>query len=173
MPVESQGPTITPELAQAVTRLGHLRRQLKQLETEEVLLRDRIVAEIGDWPKRLFPIKIGAFEVRLAERHGRMDLAETIKVLQAQHLLPQVPRLPQVRDAEAVERLGRELARLAMPEESRQQIISTYQAAIDFVPDVTPEWLVEQARSSRLTPEQYRACFKDQKPVVPMLTVRG
>ena len=169
---EAHLPHISAELAQAVTRLGYLRRQLKELETEESLLRDRILSEISSWPRTSFPMKVGNFEVRLGERKGRVDPQGAYQVLLTQRLLSEVPMEPGIEDVAQVEALGHGLARLTMPEVTRSQLVQLYQGAIKWHPQVSQEILAAFQDQARLTVEQYRACFKDSKPVVVTLTVR-
>lgn len=172
MPDQLGSPQITPELAQAVTRLGHLRRQLKDLETEESLLRERIIAEISTWPRGEFPLKMGQFEVRLAERKGRIEPVTALSVLQNERLMHQVPLKPSIKDADQIDSLGRDLTQLMMPDETRGRLIESYKASIDWQPLISPEVVTSLYNQARLTPNQYKACFKEQKPVVLVLTVR-
>lgn len=165
-------PTVTPELAQAVTRLGHLRRQIRDLETEENLLREEILAVVERWPREAFPLRVGAFEVRLGERKGRIDAEASRQVLETEHLLAEIPRHPVIVDDEAVEGFGRALIRLDMPENTRQALVQAYQAAIQWPPNISHEALARFAEHARLTPDEYRACFKEGKPTVTTLTVR-
>lgn len=163
---------VTPELAQAVTRLGHLRRQLKELETEETLLREEILSQVGDWPKEAFPLRVGAFEVRLAERKGRIDAALSYQLLADEHLLAEVPFEPAITDPAQVDRLRRLLVRLSMPEDTRDQLVQIYKAAIDWHPAISHDVLAKLYDEAQLTMDQYRQCFKDGKPIVTALTVR-
>lgn len=163
---------ISPELAQAVTRLGHLRRQLKELETEETLLRDEIVSVIGDWPKERFPIRVGSFEVRLAERRGRLDVSACRAILDQEGLTASLPTEPVVQDLEALRRLGRSMTSLPMPDTSRVELVQGYQRAIGWQPVIAVESVTTLFEEARLARDKYLACFKDGKPVVPTLTVR-
>jgi len=165
-------PVITPELAEAVTRLGHLRRQLKDLETEETLLREQILAVLDHWPKSTFPLRVGAFEVRLGERKGRIDTSSCLNLLETQHLLPEIPVEPVIVNPHDVDQLGRSLVRLAMPDQTREQLVQTYKAAIDFKPVISHDVLEDLYDRARLSPEEYRSCFKDGKVSVVTLTVR-
>lgn len=163
---------VSPELARAVTRLGHLRRQLKELETEETLLRDEIISIIGDWPKEKFPLRVGAFEVRLAERRGRLDVNACRTILDQEGLTASLPTEPLVQDVEAVRRLGRSLTSLPMPDASRAELVQGYRRAIGWQPVIAVESVATLFEEARLSRDQYLACFKDMKPVVPTLTVR-
>ncbi len=163
---------VSPELAQAVTRLGHLRRQLKELETEETLLRDEIVSIIGDWPKERFPLRVGSFEVRLAERRGRLDVSASRTILDEQGLMASLPTEPVVQDVEALRHLGRSMTSLAMPDASRAELVQRYQRAIGWQPVLAVESISTLYEEARLSRDLYLACFKDGKPVVPTLTVR-
>ncbi len=169
---ERPEPRVTAELAQAVTRLGYLRRQLKELETEESLLRDRILSEISLWPHRSFPMKVGTFEVRLGERKGRVDAQAAYQVLSGQRLLAEVPTQPDIEDVAQLDALGHGLARLTMPEVTRSQLVQLYQGAIKWQPQISQEMLATFQDQARLTLDQYRACFKDGKPIIVTLTVR-
>ena len=163
---------ISGELAQAVTRLGFLRRQIKELETEESLLRDRILAEISEWPRSSFPMAVGNFEVRLGDRKGRINPVAAYEVLSHERLLAELPSEPGIQNAGEVDSLGRGLAGLPMPEDTRSQLIARYKGAIEWHPLISPEALAAWHQQARLTPEQYRACFKDGKPTQVILTVR-
>lgn len=163
---------ITPELAQAVTQLGHIRRQLKQLEMEETLLREEILGTIGDWPRTVFPLRVGSFEVRLGERKGRLDAEKAYQILSERHLLHDVPHAPRLKDGEALQALGRSLTGLSMPESTRKELVGLYQEAIDYQPQISLDVLTSLRSDARLTPEQYGACFKDGRPVIQTLLVR-
>ncbi len=165
-------PAISPELAQAVTQLGHVRRQLKDLETEEALLREQILAVVEHWPKEAFPLRVGAFEVRLGERKGRIDVAACYQVLEEERLLAEMPVEPVILDVSQVDQLRRALVRLDMPDATREQLIRSYKAAVDWQPILSHEVLAKLHQEAQLSPEEYRACFKDGKPTVTMLTVR-
>lgn len=165
-------PRITPELAQAVNRLGYLRRQLKDLETEETLLRERILSEVASWPPEWLPAKVGSFEVRLGQRKGRIDAKAALELLTTAKLLSEVPSEPAIRSTESVQALGHGLARLAMPEETRNQLVDGYRTAIEWHPVITQDILSSLLDRSRISAPQYRACFKDGQPIIPMLTVR-
>lgn len=171
--VEKSGmPAVTPELAQAVTRLGHLRRQLKDLETEENLLREQILAVVETWPRDAFPLRVGAFEVRLGERKGRIDTAACYHILEAGRLLAEIPMAPVIREGAMLDQWRRALMRLDMPEATREALVQAYKAAIDWQPAISHELLAQWMQEARLSPEEYRACFKEGKPTVTMLTVR-
>ncbi len=166
------GPRVTAELAQAVNRLGYLRRQLKELETEESLLRDSILSEIQDWPRDSFPVKVGSFEVRLGQRQGRLKTAVAMSLLADDHLLAELPLEPAIRDAAHIDKLGQALSRLAMPDATRSLLVDHYKASVEWRPVITQETLKELADRARITPEQYRSCFKDGQPVALTLVVR-
>lgn len=165
-------PHITAELAQAVTRLGYLRRQLKELETEEALLRDRILSEVEDWPREVFPVKVGSFDVRLAERKGRIDAAAAYQLLSQERLLAEMPSEPSITDAGELEALGRGIAGCPMPAATRSQLIGQYKKAVDWAPSISHDSLLNLYQKARLAPEQYRRCFKEGKSSVVSLTVR-
>lgn len=165
-------PKVTLALAEAVTRLGHLRRQLKDLETEEGMLRDQILAAVESWPREAFPLRVGAFEVRLGERKGRIDDDATWAMLESERLRSDVPEIPKVKDPERVEDLRRSLVRLDMPSETREVLVTQYKAAIVWDPTLSFELLTRFRDEARLTPDQYARCFKDGKPTVTTLTVR-
>ena len=172
MDSSSAHPTITPELAQAVTRLGHLRRQLKDLETEESLLRDEILGIVQDWSRNAFPLRIGTFEVRLGERRGRIDRDMAKKILEEAHVLLEVPFEPVILSSNKADELRRALVRMTMPENTRQSLVNTYQSAIDWQPALSHEALLDLYHRARLQPQDYCACFKEGKPTVITLTVR-
>lgn len=163
---------VTPELAQAVTRLGHLRRQLKELETEEALLREQILSVIEPWPREAFPLRVGAFEVRLGERKGRIDATRCYQILQEEHLIGEIPMEPVIVEAGLVDQLRRALVRSDMPEATREALIQTYQAAIEWKPLLSYDVVTKLHDEARLSPREYRQCFKEGKPMVTTLTVR-
>ena len=165
-------PPVSAELAQAVTRLGYLRQQLKELETEEALLRQRIIDEVGHWPSDAFPVKVGRFEVRLSYRKGRVDAAAAEAVLKAQRLMSEIPLTAHIADIPAMDELGRGLASLPMPDDTRSALIVRYQTAVDWIPDMSADTIGALYERARLTPEQYQRCFKDGKATTLSLAVR-
>ncbi|NMP21331.1 hypothetical protein [Sulfobacillus harzensis] len=172
MGVNAEMPAITPELAQAVTRLGHIRRQMRDLETEEALLREEILSVVEYWPRDVFPLRVGAFEVRVGERKGRIDLTQCLSIMEREHLLAEVPREPVIVSHDGADELRRALTRLDMPESTREALVQAYKAAIDWKPDVSFDVLTRLADEARLSPEEYKSCFKEGKPTVTVLTVR-
>jgi truncated hemoglobin YjbI len=167
-----EGFAITPELADAVIQLGLLRRQMKELESQDLKLRECVLSQIVQWPRAVFPVKVGQFEVRLSDRRGRIDVDHAIDILTQARLMPEVPRVLCLRAADELEALGRALVSLAMPEETRSFLMRHFQAATDSCPDLSVELLSAFYERARLTKDQYRACFKDGQSVVPVLTVR-
>ncbi|PSR23012.1 MAG: hypothetical protein C7B45_04330 [Sulfobacillus acidophilus] len=168
----SKAPPIGPDLTEAVTQLGLLRRQMKELESQELTLRARVLAQITHWPRHAFPVKVGQFEVRLSYRKGRVDSNQAADILTQARLMPEVPRVACVRADAEIEALGRAIASLAMPEKTRHLLTQHFQEAIDFCPDISFELLSGFHERARLTTDQYQACFRDGQSVLPVLTVR-
>ncbi len=165
-------PQVTPELAQAVTQLGHLRRQIRDLETEENLLREQILGVVERWPREAFPLRVGAFEVRLGERKGRIDQVASLTILERERLLSEIPLEPVIISEDGVDHLRRALVKLDMPPETREALVQAYKAAIEWKPEISHEVLGRLSDEARLTPDEYRACFKEGRPTVTTLTVR-
>ncbi|MCY0897422.1 MAG: hypothetical protein OWU33_00565 [Firmicutes bacterium] len=169
---ESSNPRMTEALASAVTRLGHLRQEIKNLETEEQVLREQILEATDGWPRDAFPVRVGAFELRIGERRGRIDGETALAVLEGERLTQALPHLPVIRDAHEVEALRRALARLAMPSDTRSELLRLMKAAIEWQPTLSYEALTALREDGRLDDRHYRLCFKDEKPVIRLVTVR-
>lgn len=165
-------PTVTLDLQETVNRIGHLRRQLKVLESEEALLRDQILIRLKDWPEEIFPLRIGEFEVRLGERKARLDPALAETILRQASLLEELPKDPQVQNAEAYTRFVEALSSLDMPTVTRRQLTSALGQAITVRAHVSQGAIDDLRHSGRLSEEEYRACFKDGRPTITTLTVR-
>jgi len=165
-------PPVTPALAQAVTRLGYLRRQLRELEAEEMILREEILNAFADWPKEAFPLRIGPFEVRIQERVGRIDRERALHVLRERNLGDEIPFQPVVQEVEGVVDLVEAIDHEPMPEMSRVRLQRAYQKAIGWEPAITAEWVTELWQSAKCDVDTYRACFKDGRPVTSILQVR-
>ncbi|MCY0878314.1 MAG: hypothetical protein OWU84_05185 [Firmicutes bacterium] len=165
-------PRMTAALASAITRLGHLRQEMKTLETEEQVLREQILEATAGWPPEAFPLRVGAFELRIGERKGRVDAEAALGILTAERLTPELPQVPVIRDAHQFEAFRRALGRLNMPSETRSELVRMMKAAIEWQPLLTYEALTTLREDGRLADDDYRLCFKDQKPVVRVITVR-
>lgn len=165
-------PSISPELARAVSRLGSIRRQIKELEAEETLVREEVLSQISDWPRETFPVRIGAHEVRVSDRRGRVDVAKARVVLEEHELMRHLPYDPVVADAESVVALRRLMAHQAMPEETRALLLESYRKAIQDVPEINAEVLGRLTDEALLDEADYRLCFKDKKPSVMVVVIR-
>ena len=162
---------VDPELAAAVHRLAAVRAERRALETEEALLRDLVWRHVEHWPPDAFPWRAGAVELRRQVRGGRVEDETALAILDEAGLLAAAPRRFVVNDAEAA-RFGERLDALRLGAGKRRAVADAFDRAVTAVPQPDADWLAEQARAGRLTPEQYRACFAQRRPQVVVLTVR-
>lgn len=165
-------PKVTLELIQLVNRMGHIRREMKELETEESVLRDQILAVLSTWPRDIFPIRMGHFEVRLGERRGRVDVIEAAEVLRQHHLEENLPQEATVRSERTITFLSCQIRELPMPEETRTKLGEAYEAAIDWHPLISNDILMAFHENLQLSDDEYKSCFKDGKPITWTLAVR-
>ncbi|WP_053960163.1 hypothetical protein [Sulfobacillus thermosulfidooxidans] len=163
---------VSANMAQVIVRLATIRREIRQLETEEHVIRQELLKTVQDWPPHAFPIRVGEVELRLQQRSGRIDYEEALHILDSQGLLNQAPAEGIVSDQDALIALRVAISELSMPQDTQQQLSSFFQQAIQFRPTLSTEWLAHLFQSQALDEASYARCFKDQKPVVPVLVVR-
>jgi hypothetical protein len=165
-------PPLSPDLAQAVSRLWQVREELKRLETEEAALRDGILAAVEDWPDSWFPVNVGGHELRRSRRPGRLDATAALDRLAALGLMPRVPLRPTLANADAAVRFGERVKALRLGAEATARVLALYGEAVALVPDVNADLLRAWRSAGTLTESEYRACFRDAKPDIPVLAVR-
>ncbi|SMC04427.1 hypothetical protein SAMN00768000_1649 [Sulfobacillus thermosulfidooxidans DSM 9293] len=163
---------VSANMAQVIVRLATIRREIRQLETEEHVIRQELLKTLQDWPPNAFPIRVGEVELRLQQRNGRIDYEEALQVLDDHGLLDQAASEAVVSDQEALVALRIAISELSMPQDTQQQLSSVFQKAVQFRPALSAEWLERLFKSQALDEASYARCFKDQKPVVPVLVVR-
>lgn len=165
-------PPLTPEIAQDILRLATVRRTIKQLELEEQQLRQTLTSQLASWPPEAFPLKVGVHAVRVSHRKGRVDYDAAMEILRAAGLLDEAPREPYILDEATCSALGQAIVDLPMPPLTQVALEKYYHGALGQRPVITPEWLETLGAQQKLSPEDYVQCFKDEKPVVPVLMVR-
>ena len=166
------GPIIGNDLATAINRLGSIRRQLKELETEESVLRNEIMTALVEWPLKWFPVRVGAYEVRKQIRSGKVDQEQAAKILLDKGLLAQVASVPVIQDNDRIYLLRADLSSVEMPRQSRGTLIADYDAAVGERPVIGGEDIQSFYQAGQLTTEEWRECFKDGKPLIEVLMVR-
>ncbi|PSR33743.1 MAG: hypothetical protein C7B46_09080 [Sulfobacillus benefaciens] len=166
------GPIIGNDLATAINRLGGIRRQLKELETEESVLRNQIMAALAEWPSKWFPIRVGGYEVRRQIRGGKVDPEQAAKILLDKGLLSQVASVPVIQDNDSIYLLRADLSRVEMPRQSRSALIADYDAAVGERPMIKGDDIQSFYQAGQLTVDEWRECFKDGKPLIEVLMVR-
>lgn len=167
-----ESPSLSPETARAIMRLAALRREIRQLETEEQRLRQEVTVQLMPWPGSAFPLSVGTCEVRLTRRKGRVDYEAAVGVLNARNLLQGAPEEAAVSDQQACRALRQGIAELPMPPLTQIVLEGHCRQAIAWRPVIAAEWLESLCGNQALDNEAYARCFKDQKPVVPVLVVR-
>jgi hypothetical protein len=163
---------IGSHMAQIILRLATIRRELKELESEEREIRDSLLSELKDWPEDGFPIRVGEVELRISRRSGRIDPEEALHILESRELLDRVPTEAVISDQQAVLSLRVAISRLSMPSDTQQQLSANFQEAIKFRPALRNDWLGGLYKNDWLDRDSYARCFKERKPVVPVLVVR-
>jgi hypothetical protein len=165
-------PPLTPELAQAVSRLAQVREELKRLETEESLLREGILATVAPWPDAWFPVSVAGHELRRYRRPGRVDPTAAEDRLARLGLLTRVPRRPVLKDADLAARFPDQVATLHLDAAVADRILAWYRAIIEWQPDINGDLLAAWRANGTLPDGEYRACFRDGKPEIVVLAVR-
>ncbi len=163
---------LTPQMAQAIIRLATVRAQMRQLESEEQTLRQSVLEALASWPDSAYPIRVGHYEVRLTRRAGRVDYEAAAGVLDGKNLLESAPVEPIIKDPQACVALRRAVTELAMPKASRKVLSEQYFEALAFRPVIHGDWLKALCENEALDLLSYAECFKDGKPVLPVLVVR-
>ncbi len=164
--------SVSPHMAQIILHLKTIRREIRDLETEEQVIRQELLHDLEDWPPESFPVRVGAVELRVQHRQGRLDYEQALQVLGNQGLLGEANAEGTVRNQEALAALRIAISQLSMPKATRQQLTGHFEQAVQFRPAVGTEWLQMLYKNHVLDDEMYGRCFKDQKPVVPVLVVR-
>ncbi len=167
-----EGPVIERDLAETINRLGSIRRQLKDLETEEALLRNQVVAALAGWPAKWFPIRVGGYEIRRQQRAGKLDVDQAVKILLDKGLLALLESTPVIIGTQEVYALRVDLASQMMPPETRSVLLQDYEAAIGERPVIAVGDIEALHQQGKLTEDEWKGCFKDAKPFIEMLTVR-
>lgn len=165
-------PEISENLRQAIVRLGNIRCQLKDLETEEALIRDQILNHIQEWPQSWFPLRVTPFELNRQRRPGRVESEQARNILRNEGVLDRVPMERVIRDQAALADFDRKLSCLKMPSATRAQLAAQLSLSIGEVPQITPKILGELYDVKLLDGEAYFGCFRDGKPFTTVLVVR-
>lgn len=160
------------ELVEAVSRLAAIRRHLKDLEMEESILRDEIIAGLSRLNDPRFPLRLGDHEVRLGGRAGRVNETAAMEQLNRAGLSDQVETAVEIGDAETARQFPLQVRALSMPKATRTALMTWFDTAIALRPHPTSEQLERWRSAALLDDEAYRRCFKDLKPWIPILTVR-
>lgn len=166
------GPSIGRDLAEAIGRLGGLRRQMKALETEESVLRQQVMNAIRDWPQEWFPVRVSGYELKRQQRVGKVDGEEAARILSDKGLLAQVKTQPALFNIDSLMELRVDLASKPMPSTTRQDLTDKFEAAIAWQPIITPQDLEEFRAHGHLADAEWLQCFRDLKPVIEVLLVR-
>ncbi|CAB1127912.1 conserved protein of unknown function [Candidatus Hydrogenisulfobacillus filiaventi] len=161
-----------PELVEAVTRLARLRRQLKELEHEEAVVRERVLALLDPWPPEAFPLAVGPLTVTRYSRPGRLDPEAARRVLTAAGQWQALPAEWTVADPALAEHLAAQLAILPMPESSRAVLSALWRGALARQPRLDAAVLDRLVAEGRLDARDRAACFKGGRPSVTVVAVR-
>lgn len=165
-------PSVSPELAAIISRLGQIRRQVKDLETEDSALRDAVLKAIVAWPQEWFPMRVAGYTLSRQERSGRLDPDAAWDCLQNLGLGTLVPQGPALANEDAALRFPDRLAGLGLSPGQVAMVLEAYGAVIQMVPQPSPELIRRWLDEGRLTEHDYRQCFKDGRPTITVLTVR-
>lgn len=165
-------PVIGRDLAEAIGRLGGVRRQIKALETEESALRQQVMKAIADWPQECFPVRVAGYEVKRQQRVGKVDVDEATKILSDKGLLDQVDTRPEFLDIDALINLRVDMARKPMPSQTRLELTAQFEQAIGWHPVITAQEIQDFYAHHRLEEAEWLLCFRDLKPVIEVLLVR-
>lgn len=166
------GPSIGRDLAEAIGRLGGLRRQMKALETEESVLRQQVMNAIRDWPQEWFPVRVSGYEIKRQQRTGKVDGEEATRILSDKGLLDQVKTRPEFFNIDTLIELRVDLAQKPMPSATRQDLTDKFEQAIGWQPVITAQDLEEFHAHGQLEEAEWTQCFRDLKPIIEVLLVR-
>ena len=159
-------------IVQAVERIHHIRSEIHQLQLEEAVLRDAVLTALEGIEESEFPLRLGTHDVRVQYRVGRIDESAALTRLSSLGLDHELSRAPEIVSAPALKDLEDAIYRVAMSSKSRQRLVASYHAAIDYRPKVDLVQLKAWKREKRLSDTDFCQCFRDQKAVIRLLSIR-
>jgi hypothetical protein len=163
---------LTPYLAETVNRLGQIREQLKALTTEESALRDAILAVVETWPAEWFPVRVGAHQLKLSHRPGKLDREGAETTLARLRLSARVPREARVAHPERAREFPSLARGMNLPPDTTEALLAAYEEIIEWTPVISVELLEGWHDGGVLEDADYAACFRDGRPEILVLTVR-